>query len=250
MITFTRIEDYGRLGNQMFQIAATIGIATKNGFSYGFNDWSYQKYFENSLPKKEGNFPNNFSYNDFCFNDITIQDNTNIFGYFQSWKFFSEVDIKSIFKPSSESLKAIEHYNFNNSISIHIRRGDYLRNTHVYPILSLDYYKRAVSMLESSGCKDWTIYIFSDDIEWCKSNFNFTNQIFVEQNSDILELFMMSKCNHNIISNSTFSWWAAYLNNNTDKKITCPNVWFNNVNEISNFVFDDLIPNDWIRIDI
>jgi hypothetical protein len=110
----------------------------------------------------------------------------------------------------------------------------------------MEYYNTALDILSNHGLNP-IIYIFSDDINWCKSNFKLNNQYFIQDHEDIVELFMMSECKNNIISNSTFSWWAASLNKNIDKKVICPAKWFNSNNEILNFVYDDLIPQEWIK---
>jgi hypothetical protein len=250
MITFSKLGKFGRLGNQLFQISSTIGIANKNNLSYGFPEWEYSKYFEKKLPEFNDLIQYREFYIDFCYKEFIIVDRTDIQGYFQSWKFFKEIDIINIFKLKSEYEKYIDKYNYKNTVSIHVRRGDYLNNTHVYPILSYDYYIRSLDLIKKSGVINPTIFIFSDDIEWCKNKFDFPNQIFIQEEQDIIELFIMSRCKNNIISNSTFSWWAAYLNQNIDKIVICPDVWFNNTSEIINFNYNDLIPEEWIKINI
>jgi hypothetical protein len=253
VITFTGLGNHGRLGNQLFQIASTIGLSIKHNTNYSFPEWNYAKYLKTELPVLSGNINHRIEHNDFNYIDLAINRDgiTDIFGYFQSYRFFDNVNVAEIFEIKDEYLQYRDKYNLENSVSIHVRRTDYLLHTHVYPIISIDYYKRALLELNKLGvCYD-TIYVFSDDIEWCKSNFNFIENIhFISGYNDIVDLYMMSECKHNIISNSTFSWWAAYLNKNLDKKIICPDTWFNPCPEINNFIYSDLIPEEWIKIHI
>jgi len=247
MITFSNLGRMGRLGNQLFQIASTLGIAKNNSLSVGFTNWAYSNYLKKELPNFYGNIKSIFNVNEFCFSNIVVNDNTDIIGYLQSYKFFSNINIQDIFELKDDLKKLYSHFEFKNSVSIHVRRGDYLNNTHVYPILDLYYYESSLKILNEIGINNPKIYIFSDDIMWCKSNFNFENQFFIENNDDIIDLFIMSECENNIISNSTFSWWGAFLNKNPYKKVICPSIWFNNTNEIVNFKYDDLIPENWIK---
>jgi len=253
MITFTRLGKYGRLGNQLFQIASTIGIANKNKTTYSFPEWEYSKYLKIDLPILDLKVNYSLSHNDFCYKDILINTHgvTDIFGYLQSYKFFKNINANEIFELKEDFLSYRNYYDMSNSVSIHVRRTDYLENKHVYPILSIDYYKKALEELKKKEVEISKVYVFSDDIDWCKSNFDFIENIFfISEYNEFIELHMMSECSHNIISNSTFSWWASFLNKNDAKKIICPNTWFNKCDEIKNFVYDDLIPNEWIKIKI
>lgn len=254
MITFKRLGTYGRLGNQLFQIASIIGIANENKTNYSFPYWSYNTYLKNTLPILDSEVKQTIIHDEFCYKKLTIINNTdtiNIFGYLQSYKFFSNIDVKQIFELKEEHLLYRNKYKFDNTVSIHVRRTDYLTNSHVYPSLSIDYYKGALDELDKLGIKDYVVYVFSDDIDWCKDNLDFVENIyFISGYNEIVELNMMSECTHHIISNSTFSWWSAYLSKGSDKKIICPNTWFKPCNEIKNFIYDDLIPKEWIKINI
>jgi hypothetical protein len=176
--------------------------------------------------------------------------NININGYFQSHLYFDHCrnEILSCFQLKPEHY----HYIFNkypsikNKNSIHVRRGDYLLLKDYHPIQTMDYYNKAIDYIGEND----EYYVFSDDIEWCKENFKDYNCEFIEERphdknetvtlneaqreanskkflkQDIIELFMMSLCKNNIIANSSFSWWAAYLNENPQKNITAPSNWF------------------------
>jgi hypothetical protein len=129
---------------------------------------------------------------------------------------------------------------FENTCSIHVRRGNYVERQDFHPLQSIDYYKQAISIIGEN-----TLFlIFSDDIEWCESNLDFIkNKIFISGNLDYQDLYLMSMCNHNIIANSSFSWWGAWLNNHKDKKIIYPSLWFNNGPDSS-----EIGGENWIKI--
>jgi hypothetical protein len=131
---------------------------------------------------------------------------------------------------SNEAKKYLKNIQNITSVSLHIRRGDYVENNHtnkVHGICDLDYYKKAIRYINEK-VKEPIFYIFSDDISWCKENFNFLeNKIFVDNTRSAVEdLELMKYCKHNIIANSTFSWWGAWLNDNKDKIVVAPKIWF------------------------
>jgi hypothetical protein len=193
------------------------------------NNQVYQKFKEKPIEI----ISDNFHYKDF---DFEADKNYILNGYWQSEKYFSNSknDIKNNF-----DWPRIKHLNFEDSCSIHVRRGDYITTQHVHPLQTIDYYKKAIEILKPKG----NIFIFSDDINWCKSNLNFENSIFMENHTNIQDLKYMSLCKDNIIANSSFSWWAAFLNENKNKKIICPKNWFSdNTND------SDIKNPNWIQI--
>ena len=124
---------------------------------------------------------------------------------------------------------------------MHIRRTDYTTSNGYHPVQTVEYYKKA---LEIIGEYD-KLFIFSDDIEWCRNNLKFDNMIFIEGNTDIEDLYLISLCKHNIIANSSFSWWGAWLNKNPNKKVIAPSKWFG---DMANLNESDIVPEGWIRI--
>lgn len=130
-----------------------------------------------------------------------------------------------------------------NSIGIHVRRGDYLnvQSLQTHLICGLEYFFYGISFFQNE-VENPIFFIFSDDPLWCKQNFigNFTVE-FVETSIIEEDFYLMMNCKHNIISNSTFSWWAAFLNDNCGQKVVCPRVWFVNDEEI-------VIPEKWIKL--
>ena len=185
---------------------------------------------------------------------LNIKDNTYLDGHFQSEKYFKNIEniIHKKFtlkNQTGKTFKKIKKQIFeNNSISVHIRRGDYTTEKvqKTLCLCPLDYYVNAIKKIKSK-INNPVFFIFSDNIEWAKNNFNINSPIiFVSGNSlkDCEELILMSKCKHNIIVNSSFSWWGAWLNNNPNKIVYAPKKWFND--ETKNI--KNLIPKSWIKV--
>lgn len=178
-----------------------------------------------------------------------------LYGYWQSEKYFKSIEdiIRSDFQfhppLDSRNISVQNSMYETQSISLHIRRGDYLtdlKTTKVMAVCSLDYYQRAVDHIRANVW-DPVFYIFSDDIEWARKNFDFcTNSIYIDHNQDLdsyKDMQLMSSCKHHIIANSSFSWWGAWLNASLEKIVIAPKQWFANRNNDQ-----DLIPESWIRL--
>jgi len=177
-------------------------------------------------------------------------------GYWQSEKYFvnyreellKEFSLKE--ELSAEINKYIEQIKHTPSVSLHIRRGDYVTNRHtnsVHGTCSLAYYKKAVRHIEDK-VETPHFYIFSDDLFWAKEHLSFVENItYIELDKtvpDYEEMILMSYCRHNIIANSSFSWWGAWLNQNEDKMVIAPQKWFND----KSLHTKDLIPSIWIKL--
>ena len=249
----------GGLGNQMFQIAAAHALAILNNDQSCFD-------FDSCYTPLQGKPSNHYIYtifkkinkkcdkllnkqyyeNDFSYSEIPYESNLILNGYFQSEKYFIDVkeEIINLFNISDYDKDIVNEVLSLNEIksktSVHIRRGDYLKFPEIHKTCDVDYYKKAMSMFE-----DTTFIFISDDIPWVKNNFVGDNIIYSPFNDDIIDLTLMSMCDNNIIANSTFSWWGAYLNQNKNKKIIAPNKWFSENSKINE---SDIIPNDWVKI--
>lgn len=158
---------------------------------------------------------------------------------------------------SKEAAKYLEKIQSSNSVAIHIRRGDYLELKHFFRIVPLDYYKRAVDIILKK-IDNPTFFVFSNDLTWARENVNFLrNPIFVDFSllpsymgfADIEEFELIKHCKHCIIGNSSFSWWAAYLNQHINKNIFVPKIWFNDEFYQSSLDKNPIFPNDWSLID-
>jgi hypothetical protein len=191
---------------------------------------------------------------------LTIKSNAFVKGYFQSYKYFEgfEKKIKKIFYLSENTLdevskKILVDIKCTTTISIHLRRGDYVSDTLIQQIhgnCSMEYYTKAINFIASKIMNN-TLVFFSDDIEWVESQFENLpfSKIFVNHNFGVdswRDLFLMKSCNHNIIANSSFSWWAAWLNENPNKIVVAPKKWFAISEDDRNT--NDLIPPQWIRL--
>ncbi|MBS1651511.1 MAG: alpha-1,2-fucosyltransferase [Bacteroidetes bacterium] len=195
--------------------------------------------------EKSMNFDSNF---------FSLPNNTLLNGFWQSEKYFEKIKttIQNDFQIKSNLLSGIENYKTQiintNSLSLHVRRGDYVAlqsANDFHGLCSEMYYNNAVTLIKNKHAIN-TIFVFSDDIQWCTNNLKFdTTTIFVETNSHFCDLHLMSLCKHNIIANSSFSWWAAWLNKNEAKTVIAPKHWFhkNKPQPIS------LIPKNWLQIE-
>lgn len=137
----------------------------------------------------------------------------------------------------------------NKPVALHVRRGDYISNPKYKELLgdvcNIDYYKRAISYLKDNTNYKFDIVIFSDDVNWVKENFLFLKEYNVRysiDNLDYVDLYFMSKCYSNIIANSTFSWWGAWLNCNPNKCVIAPSLWYKNKSS------SEIIPPDWVKV--
>lgn len=172
-------------------------------------------------------------------------------GFWQTWKYFQDVeaDIKKTYHFTSHLAGRDKEYEKQiqntNSVAVHIRRGDYNKHQNIYGnICTRSYYQKAINMINQEIGAPF-FYFFSNDMEWTKKTFgNKDNYIYVEGNSEdrgYIDMQLMSECKHQIIANSSFSWWAAYLNSNPDKKVICPSKWVNGKET------PDVYCDDWIR---
>lgn len=176
-------------------------------------------------------------------------------GYWQSHKYFgtNENLIRRQFNLSYlESDVSLQFFSteikMNCSVSLHVRRGDYISNPNAKKfngVCNISYYQRAIETIRSIEKDNLHIFVFSDDIEWCKKNLDLADKhVFVNTNSIAADLYLMSICKHNIIANSTFSWWSAWLNSNEQKIVVAPKEWHKGYIIES----DDLLPANWIKI--
>lgn len=186
-----------------------------------------------------------------------LEDNIYLDGYWQSEHYFKDyaVDIRKEFSfkhsPSLANEILLGDIVAEQSVSVHIRRGDYVSDAKanaVHGTCDDEYYQRAVSYMHSKLSNKLKFYIFSDDPQWVRENMNFgESAVYVTHNDaehNFEDLRLMSACKHHIIANSSFSWWAAWLNPSDDKIIVAPKQWFKTTTLDSN----DIVPDNWIRL--
>jgi len=238
----------GRLGNQMFQIAATTALAKRNNDvatfpvlsrGEGTNQESQSLYTSTIFSKVV--FSEDFSwlkcqYNEpyFSYCELPYRNNTLFNGYFQSEKYFidQKETIKKLFLKDPIA-------NNDNFVAVHVRRGDYIKLQHVHSNLAEEHNYYNLAMQEF---KNKNFIFFSDDIEWCKAFFGNSHTYF-EGKNEIEDFYMMTTFTNKIIANSSFSWWAAWLGESKSSKIIAPKQWFENTTSTK-----DLIPSRWTKI--
>lgn len=231
MLTFSQLGRYGRFANQLFQIAGTIGLARKHGYSYGFPAWKnfdhaerfgsiedidLQKYFVNPLPQVDAigytDYPIPWGYHP----SMHIPDSVSLSGHMQSEKYFSHCKdiIRHYFTMKGE-------HEQNDMCAIHVRLGDYDDNYH--PRGGVDYYQKALGRFSP----DTMFLLFSDDMDAAVKMFAASNRIYPVPQDDYIQHFkLMKSCKHFITGNSSYSLMAAILGPHPDKKIVCPSNWW------------------------
>lgn len=228
----------GGLGNQLFQIATAYSLSIDNNdeFLVNFNAGSFTQKpaieYKNNVLYKIKELINlsacKYVYYEpfFKYNEIPYTKDIVLHGYFQSEKYFlkNKELIQKLFLNDNiiDQLKSKYQNILDNSVSIHIRRGDYLTKPSFHTNQKIDYYTNSINYLQNIK----NILIFSDDIDWCKSNFIDDRISFISELSDYEDLYLMSLCENNITANSSFSWWGAWLNLNKNKKVIMPKLWF------------------------
>ena len=239
-------ELQGGLGNMLFQIATTYSLALDNDDTCVFDFDRHSKMqrlqsrdanvyrsniFSNLI---QGSLAEKQHYTEpaYAYTKIEYKPNLCLNGYFQSELYFKHRrnDLLRLFNVERGG-------KWDDYTSVHIRRGDYIHFQKVHPMLSVEYYKEALSLLPNSR-----YIVFSDDIEWCRHLFKGVNVEFSHR-EDHEELLIMSQCKNNIIANSSFSWWGGWLNSNKDKKIVAPKRWFGDTKDTK-----DLYAEGWILI--
>ncbi|TMI97235.1 MAG: alpha-1,2-fucosyltransferase [Bacteroidetes bacterium] len=233
---------------------ANIGFATKEEINNLLPVHNFEKAFQYLSPLKKRSY---YREKEFSFDKKVLELGSNVYlkGYFQSEKYFLPAKdiIRSDFTFKKEYLKNIEDFSASlkkgGSVSVHIRRGDFEKDPitiDYHGTLDTGYYNSAIELIRSR-VPNATFYFFSDNINWVKENLQIHNAVFVSNiitKNHIEDLYLMSQCNHNIIANSSFSWWGAWLNNNPEKIVIAPKKWFNKGPNDT----QDLIPSEWIKI--
>lgn len=262
----------GGLGNQLFQYARARHLAEFNKTNLKLDLSEFQRYELHHYSLSHFNIIESIATEDdlrpmiefkerhFHFDEEhkTIGDGLILKGYWQSEKYF--IDISDIIKNEFQVKTAISARGTeismliknSNSVSLHIRRGDYnpgSYNDQILDALSINYYIKAIKKLGDNEI-NLRFFVFSDDPEWAKSNLKIAYPVvYVDHNTaetNYEDLYLMSLCKHNIIANSSFSWWGAWLNNNPGKKVYAPKCWFNS--NVRNIDEKDVIPEAWFKV--
>ncbi len=254
-------------GNQLFQYAAAYSAAKYNNMNLyidksQYNEKSFRKYELNSLDiktqyadaKSISELPvfkeSSFNFDSNIFN---LKSSVYIEGFWQSEKYFKQYsdDIHKMYRFKNMDFINNNHYDYmmrnSNSVAIHVRTQDYLvpPDNKIHYVCTKDYYKNAISRIYEV-VKSPVFFVFSDNL--------ITAQQFLDKNLEYImvnstgwqeDFYFMQQAKHNIIANSSFSWWAAWLNDNPDKIVIAPENWFS---QNSGIDYSDVIPNDWVKV--
>ena len=271
------IKSMGGLGNQLFQYALYRNLLEKGKDVYCDLDWHYHpdndfwyeyqlrdlglivkeiKREEYTVNKEKKNEKPNIGYyketNFYHFdNKIMSMDDVFLSGYWQNLDYFNDVRelIKKeiVFPTSTVAMKRIEEQIItSNSVALHIRRNDYdMEDFDI--VCSIDYYKKAIEFIKEN-VENPVFYIFTNKPEWINKNICFDIEYQLvdsnDRNKGLYDMKLISECKYNIISNSTFSWWGAFLNMNRNKIVVAPRNWNIKLHEDAK----GLIPTEWVRI--
>ena len=275
----------GGLGNQIFQIFATISYGIKSGNPFKFLALQklgggsttirytfWESFFSNLKPFLINELPLNIEVvreNGFPYNIIPIskliKKDVMMYGYFQSYKYFHEnynvicriIGLEKMKEQLLQKTNVTNDY-LVNTISMHFRIGDYKKIQQFHPLATYSFYERAVTHIKKvNSNQSFNIMYFceDDDIEDVliiinKLSSKFPDYSFIRGTNsleDWEQMLLMSCCHHNIIANSSFSWWSAYFNSNPNKIVCYPSVWFG---EIANNDTRDLCPPEWVKIQV
>lgn len=282
-ITFSALGERGRLGNQLWQVAASYGIAQGGNTQLYLPEWDYRLYF--SCPDEWWEAPGSgpvFEADSDAYTCEHIDPRQR--GYLQCWHYIERVvhDVRRLFQPSDlarelldEHLRStgqewLNDYWIPESVSLHVRRGDNADpKTHPvgsWPLVTLDFYRDALNHIDPDHAT--SVVIFSDDIPWSRENLHHVlegrDSYFVEDGPqrdpeygldnayqtqpalDWIDMQLMSRCKHHILANSTYSWWGAFLDEQEDSKVVYPNHWVGW--RIDQFEPRDLMPPHWTEI--
>lgn len=273
----TIVKLKGGLGNQMFQYATGLAVALHNedllfldtsylnnqptkdtprsfelsSFNISFNQMATAK--TNPVVELFNKVKNKISPKDPYAFDSSVFASYILDGAFQNETYFIDIRDRILkefeLKVETDKFKETKNYIKSiRSVSMHIRRGDYVSNPHAnayHGVLPVSYYKNAYDAMTKEIGPDFTLFIFTDDVAWSEKNINFqrkTHMMSAHSFSSAEELVLMSNCSHNIISNSSFSWWAAWLNKNDNKVVIAPQQWTAKNSE------SDIIPKSWKKV--
>lgn len=242
----------GGLGNQLFQMATCIGYAKSHGIDYcipkhTLNDSVWKPYFFENIKYCDKELVGEvFREIGHLFIEIPHYEERNIilYGYFQTEKYF--INDKKLLRQLFGFDTLQTKY---DRCAIHIRRSDYLKYPTKHPVITNDYLREAQNVMLSNAVFDFIV--FSDDIEWAENEmmrFDAANYTFIENGDAIKDLKLYSSCQHHIISNSTYSWWGAWLSFNHNSITITPHEdnWFGLGNK--HLDVSDLIPKNWLKI--
>jgi len=257
------VKIYGGLGNQLFQYAFGK-VQALNGIDVSYDITNYDIPNNPPRPFVLDKFNITLPIQSFIKEQETIKEtkykfdltylnkqNCNFYGYWQYLPYYNTNVVYEALKIgfsikenyiTNSYLSWLEKVKKSKSISLHVRRGDYIhKGVEKFPLMPFSYYYELLN-IEKEG----VIFIFSDDLDWCKKVFNqdyFKRKVYFVDLPDYLCFELVKNCNINILANSTFLYWAAMFNLNKDKKVYCPKYWLGDTH-----IDENRYPKDWIKI--
>lgn len=249
------VEINGRLGNNLFEVAAArslsdeITLWCKGPWEREciemYRDTFFKNYpIVNSVPQEAKAYQElSYLYNAI---DYDEKEDLVIKGYYQSYKYMNRAKVLEMY-PCPEAIKKDIDKRFGDLlrhhtvVSVNVRRGDYLKLPHRHPFVGKKFIQRAMLWFG----KDVHFIVSSDDIAWCCRHLGKNDKRihFLTNSYPLLDLYIQTACHHNIISNSSFSWWGAYLNNHIGQVVIAPHRWYG---MSANINISDLLPKEWM----
>lgn len=239
---------------ELFNLNVNTSAASQNEINNLLPSHNFEKLFQYISPPSKKTYYREKKFS-FDKNVLLLGKNVYLKGYFQSEKYFiesekwirTEFEFKNELKEkfSDQSSKLADE----ESVAVHVRQGDFAKDSETslyHGVLTANYYMNAFELIRNRIANP-KFYFFSDDMNWVKKNISLPDAVYVSENltkNHIEDLYLMSCCKHNIIANSSFSWWGAWLNNNPGKIVIAPKKWFNKGPKDT----QDLIPDGWIKI--
>lgn len=263
---------FGRIGNNLSQIAAAASLAARVGQAWKavISDYycpspdnctlaAYIAPYRNTILRNvefEDQLPQNLRIigEDTDLRQVSIKSDESVLlnGWYMDYNFYNPDIIKKLFNIDdstknyiNNNYPALQHGEW---CSVVVRRGDYLQLKKDYAICGKNYYKRAIQIVQKRNT-ECHFLIISDDIEWCKKNIIMPNVTYVEDEPPIIDLYLASYCQHHIISNSSFAWWGCYLQNHSGTSIViCPKPWYGIGQWRKEKKIQSQMSKEWIRI--
>ena len=247
----------GLFGNQLFKYCVALAFSIDNNTNFELPPWHFTEYLK--YPPKLLNQPNvNFMEADDYFGQWYIKipnaPYVNLPGYYQDLRYFDHqkpqivegLQLNDYYQTKFQKLLENDLPNWRdlNLAFLHVRRGDYLGLSNILPIPGKSYYDKAISLSEYDKC-----LVFSNDLPWCKQNFDYPNLVYLNYTDRYFDMYIMTLCQTGILANSTFSWFGAYLNKN-DPKIFVPRIWFGPVAVVGENTYEHtkVKPKEWIEL--
>lgn len=255
MITFSKIGQHGRLGNQLFQYAALRGAESATGFEAvvppGFDiEGMNLRCRRVQIKPRHLHEERKFAFDPSV---LAIADNTDLHGYFQSWRYFERVatlvarEFALVEAPVKLVTRAIETWRGTSQaelVGIHVRRGDYLSHPRIHPVRDAAWYAHALQALPPAATgRARRFVVCSDDLAWCREALRgLGDVVFSDGLAPVEDLGVLVRCDHVVISNSSFGWWGAWLGARSSRVVVAPSQWFGPDGRQDT---QDLIPPSW-----